>query len=158
MWTAAPEILILRLRKESPKKCSLTPLRLRMDERIRWMDCDLGEGVEVGEATLLHPEGELIGPADAARPLLLVDSSWRDLPRVLRGVKGRLALRRLPEALRTAYPRKSQWFADPEAGLASIEALHAARALLGFRDDALLDGYRWREQWLSANTALLGGR
>lgn len=151
-----PAILILRLDKESPKKCSLTPLRQRGDERFRWFDCSVGQEVEVGEATLLHPEGELLGPADAVRPLLLVDSSWSDLPRVLRGVKGALTRRRLPEGLRSAYPRKSNWFPDPVAGLASIEALHAALALLGAREDALLDGYRWKEEWLRENAAQLG--
>ncbi len=155
MKPATPEILILRLNKESPRKCSLTPLRQRGDARIRWMDCELGEAVEVGEATLLHPEGELLSVVDAARPLLLVDSSWRDLPRVLRGVSGRLVRRRLPTELRTAYPRKSNWFADPTTGLSSIEALHAARTLLGAREDALLEGYRWKEEWLRANAALL---
>lgn len=148
-------VLILRLKKESPKKCSLTALRRRGDPRFAWLDCELGQEVEVGEVTLLHPEGEELGPADAARPLLLVDSSWRDLPRVLAGVRGGLAPRRLPDGLATAYPRRSNWFEDPANGLASIEALHAAMSRLGVRDDALLDGYRWKDEWLERNAALL---
>jgi pre-rRNA-processing protein TSR3 len=149
------EILIVRLRKESPKKCSLTPLRRRRPPGIRWVHCAAGDPVEVGEATLLHPDGEPLGAPDAARPLLLVDASWRDLPRVVRGLRGTLHRRRLPAGLRTAYPRASATFDDPAAGLASIEALHAALARLGRRDDALLEGYRWREPWLAANAALL---
>ena len=148
--------ILLRLDKESPKKCSLTPLRRRGDLPIRWIRCSLGDEVEVGEVTLLHPEGEPLSPADDQRPLLLVDSSWRDLPRVLRGVRGKLHRRRLPDGLRTAYPRRSNLFEDPGNGLASIEALHAATCLLGRRDDTLLEGFRWAKEFLRLNEALLG--
>ncbi len=149
------ELILLRLDKEDPKKCSLTPLRRRQDLPLRWIRFSIGDQVELGEVTLLHPEGEALGPADACRPLLLVDSSWRDLPRVLRGVAGTLHRRRLPAGLRTAYPRRSATFPDPAAGLASVEALHAACALLGDRDDSLLDGYHWKREWLEGNSALL---
>ncbi|HEX9793118.1 MAG TPA: hypothetical protein VGC54_03965 [Planctomycetota bacterium] len=148
-------MILLRLDKESPNKCSLTPLRERSELPIRWIHARLEVVHEVGEVTLLHPDGELLGTADAVRPLLLVDCSWRDLPRVLRRVHGDLHPRRLPEGLRTAYPRRSKIFTDPAAGLASVEALHAAQCLLGRRDDSLLDGYRWREDWLSRNAGLL---
>jgi pre-rRNA-processing protein TSR3 len=149
------EILIIRLNKESPKKCSLTPLRRRGEPPVRWFHCDLGDPVEVGEVTLLHPEGEPLTPADAGRPLLLVDSSWRDLPRMLATVEGTFHRRALPSGLRTAYPRKSSLFQDPDAGLASIEALHAALAMLGRRNDGLLEGYHWAEDWLAMNRELL---
>jgi len=154
---STPDVVIVRLRKESPKKCSLTALRKRKEAGYRWIHCEAGDPIEVGEATLLHPEGELIGEADAGRPLLLVDASWRDLPRVLRGLRGTLHRRRLPEGLRTAYPRASASFEDPAAGLASIEALHAALALLGRRDDGLLVGYHWAADWLRVNAGLLAG-
>ncbi|MCH2100680.1 MAG: DUF367 domain-containing protein [Planctomycetes bacterium] len=149
------QIVLLRLNKESPKKCSLTPLRERDEWPIQWIHCALGDEVEVGEVTLLHPDGELLSPADASRPLLLIDSSWRDLPRVLRGVEGTLHKRSLPKGLVTAYPRKSNYFADPETGLASIEALHAAVTMLGQRDDRLLEGYYWSERYLERNADLL---
>ena len=79
----------------------------------------------------------------------------RALPRVLRGVQGTLHKRCLPKGLVTAYPRKSNYFEDPETGLASIEALHAAVAMLGQRDDRLLEGYYWAEQYLERNADLL---
>ncbi len=148
-------MVLLRLNKESPRKCSLTPLRQRSDLQLRWIHCAIGDIVEVGEVTLLHPEGEPLSQADAGRPLLLVDSSWRDLPRVLRSVHGRLHRRALPAGLTSAYPRRSNLFQDPAAGLASIEALHAACALLGQRDDTLLHEYRWAEEYLRLNAALL---
>jgi rRNA small subunit aminocarboxypropyltransferase len=151
------ELILLRLNKESPRRCSLTPLRERHDLAIRWIPFAMGDQVEVGEVTLLHPDGEELSPADAERPLLLVDSSWRDLPRVLRGVQGQMHLRRLPQGLVTAYPRKSKTFTDPAAGLASIEALHAACTLLGQRQDDLLNGYHWAAEYLNLNQELLGG-
>lgn len=149
------DLILLRLNKESPKKCSLTPLRGREEWPIRWIHCSIGDEVDVGAVTLLHPDGEPLSPADADRPLLLIDSSWRDLPRVLRGVRGDMRLRSLPKGMQTAYPRKSNWFEDPETGLASIEALHAACALLGQRDDRLLEGYYWADAYLEANAGLL---
>ena len=155
LFEMEPSLILLRLNKESPKKCSLTPLRQRQDLPVRWIHCALGDRVEIGDAVLLHPEGELLSPQDQDLPLLLIDSSWRDLPRVLRGVQGDLRLRRLPNGLQTAYPRRSTTFQDPSNGLASIEALHAACAMLGRRDDSLLDGYYWAEEYLRLNADLL---
>ncbi len=149
------DLILLRLNKESPKKCSLTPLRQRQDLPVRWIHCAIGDDIDVGDVVLLHPDGEVLSPADQDRPLLLIDSSWRDLPRVLRGVRGDLRLRRLPSGLQTAYPRKSSTFDDPSNGLASIEALHAAVTLLGKRDDSLLDGYYWAEEYLRLNADFL---
>ncbi len=150
------ELILVRLNKENPKKCSLTPLREEGRKGLRWFHCDFGDSIPVGEVTLLHPEGELLTPTDAHRPLLLVDSSWRDLPRVLNLVEGELHYRSLPQGLQTAYPRKSKIFEDPQNGLASIEALHAALWRLGERDDSLLNGYRWAKEWLDMNSELLG--
>ncbi len=148
-------VLIVRLKKESLRKCSLAPLIKRQPEGWRWFHCDLGDSVEAGECTLLHPDGEPLAPTDSERPLLLVDSSWRDLPRMLRSISGEFHRRSLPKGLRTAYPRKSNWFPDPETGLASVEALHAALAMLGRRDDSLLDGYHFGAEYLRINAELL---
>ncbi|MBC8369215.1 MAG: hypothetical protein H8E25_04385 [Planctomycetes bacterium] len=146
--------IIIRLNKESPKKCSLTPLRSRADLDIEWHHCNIGEEVTVGAVTLLHPDGKPLTAADDNRPLLLVDSSWRDLPKMLATVRGEFELRCLPKKLLTAYPRKSKTYEDPETGLASVEALHAATICLGRRDDSLLDGYYFSDRWLELNPEL----
>ena len=146
--------IIIRLNKESPKKCSLTPLRQRDDLDIEWHHCNIGDKVEVGAVTLLHPEGVPLSGDDDNRPLLLVDSSWRDLPRMLSTVSGDFELRCLPKNLVTAYPRKSKIFEDPETGLASVEALHASSVGLGRRDDSLLEGYYFGDKWLELNPQL----
>ena len=150
-----PRSILLRLGKESLRKCSLTPLRRRNDLPIDWIDFKFGDEVDVGEATLLHHEGDLLSPADVSRPLLLIDSSWRDLSRVLKGVRGVLHKRSLPDDLVTAYPRRSSTYKDPVNGLASIEALYAAWKLLGYSEESLLQGYYWREIFFELNPTML---
>jgi pre-rRNA-processing protein TSR3 len=147
----AVEILILRDPRESAAKCSLTPLRGLSG--IRFVEYDRERRLAAGERVLLHPQGELLGPADRGRDLLLIDCSWRRVPSLLRTVDGELHLRRLPP-LTSAYPRKSKTFADPASGLASVEALYAAVLLLGEPRPELLSNYRWREAFLDANPAL----
>ena len=145
------DVLILRDPRESAKKCSLTPLRGRPG--IRFVGFAPDRRLDATGRVLLHPEGEELGPGDRGRPLLLVDCSWRRLPVLLASVDGEPARRRLPP-LATAYPRRSLLFQDPERGLASIEALYAALALLGQPRRGLLEGYRWAERFLAANPSL----
>ena len=112
--------------------------------------------VQVGKRVLLHAEGPLMSPGDleeAVDGLLLIDCSWRRVSKLMRTVEGEAVARRLP-ALRTAYPRKSRTFVDPEEGLASVEALVAALSLLGRPRPEFLDAYRWRERFLELNPGL----
>jgi pre-rRNA-processing protein TSR3 len=145
------DVLILRDPRESPAKCSLTPVRGLAGIDLRTWRHDRRYAVD--GRVLLHPEGELLTGADAGGGLLLLDCAWRRLRQMMASLDGVVVLRRLPP-LRTAYPRRSKLFDDPTAGLASIEALYAALALLGERRPELLDGYRWREPFLSANPQL----
>ena len=145
------DVLILRDPRESAKKCSLTPLRGRPG--IRFVGFAPDRRLDATGRVLLHPDGEELGPADRGRPLLLVDCSWRRLPKLLATVDGDPLRRQLPR-LATAYPRRSLLFGDPFYGLASIEALYAALALLGEPRRDLLEGYRWAERFLTANPAL----
>lgn len=147
------DVLILRDPRESTKKCSLTPIRGLPGIDLRgWKE---GRTYPVGTRILLHPEGEVLSAADAGPGLLLIDCAWRRVPRMLRSVEGELVRRRLPR-LTTAYPRKSRVFEDPGEGLASVEALFAALWILGERRMELLDGYRWREEFLRGNAGVLG--
>ena len=142
------DILILRDPRESQAKCSLTPLAGR--QGIRFVTYHRDRRLSAEGRVLLHPEGELLSPADRGRDLFLIDCAWRRVPSLLRTVDGELHLRRLPE-LETAYPRRSKTFEDPAQGLASIEALYAATVLLGEPREDLLDGYRWRDAFLERN-------
>lgn len=142
------DVLIVRDPRESPAKCSLTPLRGLPG--IRFVTYDPDRRVEAGTRVLLHPDGEPITEADRGRPLLLVDCAWRRLPTLLATIDGDLVRRRLP-LLETAYPRRSKTFEDPASGLASVEALYAALHLLGEPRPELLARYRWAAEFLARN-------
>ena len=144
-------VLILRDPRESTRKCSLTPLRGKPG--IDFVAYDRERRVAVGERVLLHPDGEPLSDADRGRDLLLVDCAWRRVDALLATLDGTLVRRRLPP-LATAYPRTSKVFRDPERGLASVEALHAALCLLGEPRADLLEEYRWRERFLELNPGL----
>lgn len=145
------DVWILRDPRESTRKCSLTPLR--GFPGVRFLTFQPGLALECGGRLLLHPDGDEFGPADSGSPLLLVDCCWRRLETLLKTVRGEPVRRRLP-ALETAYPRRSRSFPDPERGLASIEALYGALALLGQPRPELLQGYRWSAEFLALNPSL----
>jgi pre-rRNA-processing protein TSR3 len=145
------DVLILRDPRESARKCSLTPLR--GVPGVRFVAYRKGLELAAPGRVLLHPGGDPIGPEDHGRPLLVVDCAWRHLDELLCCVRGEPVRRALPE-LRTAYPRRSRLFPDPASGLASIEALYAALALLGRPRPELLAGYHWGSEFLAANPEL----
>lgn len=145
------DVLIVRDPRESVKKCSLTPLRCL--EGIRFVNYHPERRVSAGRRLLLHPDGPELKPDDAGLPLLLVDCAWRRVPQLLGTIDGELVHRRLPR-LSTAYPRKSTIFEDPASGLASVEALYAALALLGDPRPQILREYRWREAFFALNPVL----
>jgi pre-rRNA-processing protein TSR3 len=145
------DVLILRDPRESAKKCSLTPVRGM--EGVRFVSYDGARRLDAGKRVLLHTGGSEITAADRGKPLLLIDCAWRKVPQLMATIDGEVELRRLPDLV-SAYPRKSKVFEDPATGLASIEALYAALALLGEVRPELLAGYRWREEFLRANPGL----
>lgn len=145
------DVLILRDPRESLRKCSLTPLRGHAC--LSFVSFRSGLELEAAGRVLLHPDGEEIGPEDRGAPLLLVDCAWRRLERLLGAVRGEPRRRRLPP-LETAYPRRSRIHADPVRGLASVEALYAALALLGRTRPELLAQYHWAEDFLARNPGL----
>jgi pre-rRNA-processing protein TSR3 len=146
-----PHVLIVRDFRESPRKCSLTPLRGLPG--IDFTTYHHGLEVDAADRILLHHEGPELSRADAGRGLLLLDSSWRRLPKLERVVRGEPLRRSLPR-LDTAYPRESRYTPNPEAGLASVEALYAALAVLWHPREELLAGYHWRAEFLAANAWL----
>ncbi len=140
--------------REAAHKCSLTPLR-GMDG-VRFVSVSGGKRVDVGRRIWLHPEGDDLGPADRGIGLLLIDCSWRRVPKLAARIDGELLRRRLPRLV-TAYPRRSKLAPDPEHGLASVEALYAALALLDAPHPELLADYRWASAFLAANPDLPRG-
>lgn len=151
-WYAlAVDILIVRDPREAAKKCSLTPLRRTVG--LRFVSVSGSKRVDAGRRIWLHPDGEELGPADRGIGLLLIDCTWRNVSRLSKCIDGELLRRRLPKLV-TAYPRRSKLAFDPEHGLASVEALFAAIALLDIPRPELLAHYRWSADFLSANPDL----
>jgi pre-rRNA-processing protein TSR3 len=140
--------VVIRHLKERISKCSLRFLHDRPE--ITFLRSKPGFTFDATGHTLLAVDAPELTPADAGRPLLLLDSTWRWLPQLLACVAGEPVRRSLPAGIRTAYPRTSKLFEDPANGLASVEALYAARRLLGDDDPSLLDGYHWKDAFVKS--------
>ena len=149
-------VVVIRHYKERLAKCSLQPLVGR--EGYRFLRSEPGFAYDATGHTLLGLEGEVISPADEDRPLLILDGTWRYLPVMVDQLRGEPVRRTLPAQLQTAYPRVSKLYADPNRGLASVEALYAALCLLGKPDPTVLQGYRWAQEFLAANQQALHSR
>ncbi|MCA3007654.1 MAG: hypothetical protein INH34_04720 [Phycisphaerales bacterium] len=137
---------VIRHHKERIAKCSLRFLHDRRE--LTFLRERPGFTFDATGYLLLAVDGPPLSPADAGRPLLLLDSTWRWLPRLRACVTGAPIPRSIPAGVATAYPRASKFHDDPAQGLASVEALYLARALLGDTDTTLLDGYHWRDEFL----------
>ena len=136
---------IIRHTKERRSKCSLTPLEGRAD--LVFHRARPGWEFQAKGFTVLGLGAPLLSEADAGRPLLLLDSTWRLLPDLEACLVGEPVRRTLP-VVETAYPRVSKLVPDPLGGLASVEALFLARLLLGERDESLLEDYYWKTEFL----------
>jgi len=138
-------ISVIRHPKERRSKCSLTPLEGRGD--IAFYRARPGWAFDMTGFTVLALGAPVLSAADAGRPLLLLDSTWRLLPQVKACLHGEGVARTLP-AVATAYPRVSKIAEDPMGGLASVEALFLAKLMLGERDDSLLASYYWKDVFM----------
>lgn len=114
MNTITP-VSIIRHPKERRSKCSLTPLESRQD--LSFHRARLGWTFDMTGFTVLALGAPEMSEADAGRPILLLDSTWRLLPQVEACLVGRGVRRTLP-AVPTAYPRVSKIAEDPMGGLA----------------------------------------
>jgi pre-rRNA-processing protein TSR3 len=139
--------VVIRHPRERKSKCSLEPLRGRPD--IRFETAHPGFRFDATGFILLRLDAPVLSEADAHLPLLILDSTWRLLPRVEACLTGSPVPRSLPPSLLTAYPRISKISSDPARGLASVEALYAARLLQGRPVQGLLDQYHWRAGFLA---------
>jgi pre-rRNA-processing protein TSR3 len=144
----APTILILVRRGEDPAKCTVRPLR--GTPGLDFLPYPLRQKPDLSRHLLLAPGAPPLTPADADRPLLLLDASWRHAEKMCKTVAP-VEARSIPPGWSTAYPRRSKIHADPGTGLATVEALFAALCILGRRDDSLLRFYPWREAFLALN-------
>ncbi len=142
-----PPTIIVRHPRENPRKCSVFPLRGRAD--LTFLPYPVRERPPLEGYVRLAAEGPPLTAADSGAGLLLLDGSWRWAAAMTRAFAD--VPPRSLHGWRTAYPRTSKLGADPDNGLASVEALFIAYHLTGRPTDGLLDHYRWTAEFLRAN-------
>ncbi len=142
-----PLLVIVRHKRENPKKCSVLPLKGRAD--VRFFTYPMKRAPELVGYVRLAAEGPVLSANDAAAGILLLDGSWRAADSMTR-MFAHFEPRSLAGYV-TAYPRVSRLGTDPENGLASIEALYIAMRILGRPTAGLLDHYHWAAEFLKIN-------
>lgn len=150
MQSSAPTV-ILRHQRENLKKCSLRGLEPRQD--LQFVTYPNGKLPDLSGFLLLAIDGKPLSASDSSRSLLLLDATWRYAAVMRRFVDSQVTLecRSIPAGFITAYPRVQNDCPDPDAGLASVEALYIAYLLTGRDPSGLLDGYYWKEDFLLRN-------
>jgi hypothetical protein len=89
---------------------------------------------------------------DEVSGIASIDCVWRRLPGLIRRIQGKLPiLVKIPDGFVTAYPRRSLKDTDPAGGLATIEAIFVASALLGNWDVSLFSEYYFGRLFLERN-------
>jgi pre-rRNA-processing protein TSR3 len=142
---------------ETANKCTIAPLIGRPDFHVT----RVGRKSTLGPLKakiLLHHEGECLSTLrekyTISDGLACVDSIWRRLPRLIEMIERPLPLlAKIPNGFVTAYPRKSRLYEDPDGGLATIEAVFIAAAMLGHWDETLLSEYYFSQSFIEANLA-----
>jgi pre-rRNA-processing protein TSR3 len=147
---------VLMDHRENPAKCTIHPLKGRKDFNVRYFK---GEGkIPAFESDLLlHVAGECLSTwkPEAPKSIAVIDCNWKKVAGALTRVSLPLPkLVKIPEGFVTAYPRRNKEGKDPEAGLATIEALFIAAAFLGVWDETLLENYHFSAQFLEKNEAM----
>lgn len=148
--------LIYRHRRENVKKCSLRGLE--GDPRFAFYSYPKQQLPSLEHYISLELGAPPLTAADAGQGLLLIDATWRYAEVMVKQIAPQLSQaikRSIPPVFRTAYPRRQEDCAEPELGLASVEALYIAYTILGWPTDHILDNYHWREQFLEINRGFL---
>jgi len=141
------DVVIIRHPRERISKCSLRFLHDRPG--FTFHKATKGFRFDASGHVELAVDATPLGPADAGRPLLILDSTWRLLDELHSHLDGETVRRSIPRGIATAYPRVSRNYPDPPGGLASIEALYVALKILGHDDPSILEGYHWRDEFLA---------
>lgn len=141
-----PTIIVVHPR-ERRSKCSVEPLRGRPGFAF-WSFPDHGPEPLHGYVRL-GLGGKPLTPEDSGRGLVVLDGTWKYAAR-MEADYADLPVRSLGPWV-TAYPRKSKTYADPAAGLATIEAIYAAYVQMGRDRTGLLDQYHWGRGFLALN-------
>ena len=142
---------------ETPNKCTIAPLAYRPDFTLIRARGDVILP-RLTSPLLLHHEGPCITGFRRKGPVVdgiaAIDCVWRRLGVLVRRIPKPLpVLVSIPEGFATAYPRRSIRHVDPSGGLATIEAIFIAAALLGHWDRSLLAEYYFAPVFIEKNRA-----
>lgn len=143
--------IIIRHRRENLKKCSLRGLEGRPDFRfLTYPDPILPD---LSGYLMLAIDAPPLSVDDGHCGLMIIDATWRYAEKMIKHVDSKASLikRSIPEHFRTAYPRRQDDCPNPERGLASIEAIYIAYRFMGRSVTGLLDGYYWKDDFLTIN-------
>lgn len=145
--------LILRHQRENLKKCSLRGLEKLSG--FQFLTYPTSSLPDLSGYVLLSLDGAPLSAKDDCYGLFLLDATWRYAVRmnafVEKQCKKPVQKRSIPAGYKTAYPRCQHDCPDPEAGLASIEALYIAYQITGRDPAGLLDHYYWKDEFLAKN-------
>ncbi len=145
-----PTIIVVH-HKERRSKCTVEPLRQRGG--FEFWNYPLASPRIPSNYVRLGLGGPLLSPHDCTQGLLVLDGTWRWAEK-MESDFAEVPIRSLP-TWRTAYPRNSKLFEDPDQGLATIEAIFVAYRQLGYSTQGLLDQYYWKQEFLRLNATLL---
>lgn len=151
-----PPTVIIQHRKENKKKCSLQ--YLKEHSNFPFYMYPNGSLPNLNEHVLLTLDGPILTPVDRNMGLCLLDATWRYAEKMHKYVIAsypNIPCRSLPNGCVTAYPRKQTNCSNPGCGLASIEALFLAYLILDREPLSLLNGYIWKQPFLSLNRHFL---
>ena len=151
-----PPTVIIQHRKENKKKCSLQYLKEHAD--FPFYMYPNGTLPPLQKHVLLTLDGPVLTSDDRDMGICLIDATWRYAEKMHKYVVAsypNIPCRSLPSECVTAYPRKQTNCSNPKCGLASIEALFLAYLILDRDPLFLLDGYIWKESFLSLNRHFL---
>lgn len=146
-----PATFVLRHKKENLNKCSLRGLENRED--FCFLRYPTDNIPLLKNYITLALDAPPLTSADTESGLFIIDSTWRYAERMLTFVEKSCPMekRSIPPGFKTAYPRRQDDCPDPEAGLASIEAVYIAYKILQRDTAGLLDNYYWKNAFLEKN-------
>jgi pre-rRNA-processing protein TSR3 len=155
-----PPTCIIRHKRENLKKCSLRGLESNEGFLFYlYPHCAQGkqELPDLSNYMMLDLEGPPLTENDAHMGLVLVDATWRLAEKMVEQIRplDHLPKRCLPKEFKTAYPRRQDDCKDPDAGLASIEALFISYLILKRDTTGLFDNYYWKDAFLQKNSAII---
>ena len=153
------QAIILRHKKENLKKCSLRGLEERDDLNFYKYPQDLENCLNIDEQIIVLKMGcEELSSKDS-ETLFLIDATWKYSENILTQIEKNnknIIYRSIPKGFITAYPRKQTLCSDPDAGLASVEALYISFLITKKKNyKNLLNNYYWKLSFLERNKLLI---